>query len=57
MLGKECGLGFVVHRCLLASSTLTAADQFYYLQQLEALDAQKASLISHLLTNQFDPMD
>ncbi len=41
----------------LASSTITPIDQLHYLQQLEALDAQKASLISYLLTNQFDQMD
>ncbi|CAF4974870.1 unnamed protein product, partial [Rotaria sp. Silwood1] len=39
---------------VLASSTITQTDQLHYLQQLEALDAQKASLISFLLTNQFD---
>lgn len=42
---------------LLASSTITPIDQLHYLQQLEALDAQKASLISYLLTNQFDQID
>ena len=41
----------------LASSTITATDQLQYLQQLEALDAQKASLISFLLTNQYDQVD
>ena len=41
----------------LASSTITPIDQLHYLQQLEALDAQKASLISYLLTNQFDQVD
>jgi len=39
---------------ILASATITPVDQLHYLQQLEALDAQKASLISYLLTNQFD---
>ncbi|CAF1195139.1 unnamed protein product [Rotaria sordida] len=39
---------------VLASSTITQTDQLHYLQQLEVLDAQKASLISFLLTNQFD---
>lgn len=42
---------------VLASSTITPVDQLHYLQQLEALDAQKASLISYLLTNQFDQVD
>jgi hypothetical protein len=42
---------------VLASSTITPTDQLHYLQQLEALDAQKASLISYLLTNQFDQID
>ncbi len=44
-------------RLSLASSTITPTDQLHYLQQLEALDAQKASLISYLLTNQFDQID
>ncbi|CAF5208763.1 unnamed protein product, partial [Rotaria magnacalcarata] len=39
---------------VLASSTITPADQLHYLQQLEALDAQKAALISFLLTNQIN---
>lgn len=42
---------------LLASATINPIDQLHYLQQLEALDAQKASLISYLLTNQFDNID
>ncbi|CAF1407035.1 unnamed protein product [Adineta steineri] len=42
---------------VLASSTITITDQLHYLQQLEALDAQKASLISYLLTNQFDQIE
>ena len=41
----------------LASSTITATDQLQYLQQLEALDAQKASLISFLLTSQYEQID
>ncbi|CAF5037606.1 unnamed protein product, partial [Rotaria sp. Silwood1] len=36
------------------SSTITQTDQLYYLQQLEVLDIQKASLISFLLTKQFE---
>ncbi|CAF4007619.1 unnamed protein product [Rotaria sp. Silwood1] len=39
---------------VLASSTITQTDQLYYLQQLEVLDIQKASLISFLLTKQFE---
>jgi len=42
---------------VLASATTTVTDQLHYLQQLEALDAQKASLISYLLTNQFEQVD
>ncbi|UJR22070.1 hypothetical protein I4U23_025136 [Adineta vaga] len=42
---------------VLASATITVTDQLHYLQQLEALDAQKASLISYLLTSQFDEVN
>lgn len=48
---------FSQYSLCLASSTITPIDQLHYLQQLEALDAQKASLISYLLTNQFDQVD